>query len=267
MSAKSNFIVQTLAASALFAAVAAATSPAAAQAAPPVKPPAIAQTCTACHGAKGISSTRNTPSLAGQPDIFTQYQLVFMRDGGRQRGSCRRSSEPDRRQYPRSWRLLRGAAAAARARHQKRGRHRYRKGHRPPDVAPLRQLPQAGFCRPGRERAAGRAAAGISQEGFDRLSHRGAARARDGRHDRGVGHPSRTGDRHDRGLSGAQALTRSLNSTHHRRSTLREKAHGLENTPYCRDRRRHGNQLLRLRRPAPVSAAAPKPRDSGGRPR
>jgi len=86
MSAKSIFIVQALAASALFAAVAAATNPVAAQAAPPVKPPAIAQTCTACHGAKGISSTRNTPSLAGQPDIFTQYQLVFMRDGGRQPG-------------------------------------------------------------------------------------------------------------------------------------------------------------------------------------
>lgn len=86
MSAKSILIVRTLAASALFAAVAAATSPVAAQAAPPVKPPAIAQTCTACHGAKGISSTRNTPSLAGQPDIFTQYQLVFMRDGGRQPG-------------------------------------------------------------------------------------------------------------------------------------------------------------------------------------
>jgi cytochrome c553 len=86
MSAKSILIVRTLAASALFAAVAAATNPAAAQAAPPVKPPAIAQTCTACHGAKGISSTRNTPSLAGQPDIFTQYQVVFMRDGGRQPG-------------------------------------------------------------------------------------------------------------------------------------------------------------------------------------
>jgi cytochrome c553 len=86
MSAKSFFIVQVLAASALFAAVVAVTSPAAAQAAPPVKPPGIAQTCTACHGAKGISSTRNTPSLAGQPDIFTQYQLVFMRDGGRQPG-------------------------------------------------------------------------------------------------------------------------------------------------------------------------------------
>jgi cytochrome c553 len=86
MSAKSMFIVRALAASALAATVSAATTPAAAQAAPPAKPPAIAQTCTACHGAKGISSTRNTPSLAGQPDIFTQYQLVFMRDGARQPG-------------------------------------------------------------------------------------------------------------------------------------------------------------------------------------
>src|SRR6195256_4650472 len=86
MSAKSTFFVQALASSALFAAVAAKTGRVAAKAPPPVKPPAIAQTCTACHGAKGISSTRNTPSLAGQPDIFTQYQLVFMRDGGRQPG-------------------------------------------------------------------------------------------------------------------------------------------------------------------------------------
>jgi cytochrome c553 len=86
MSAKSNSIVRALAASALFATVPAAMTPAAAQAAPPVKPPAIALTCTACHGAKGISSTRNTPSLAGQPDIFTQYQLVFMRDGARSAG-------------------------------------------------------------------------------------------------------------------------------------------------------------------------------------
>jgi cytochrome c553 len=49
-------------------------------------PPAIVQTCAACHGAKGISSIPGTPSLAAQPDIFTQYQLVFMRDGGRNPG-------------------------------------------------------------------------------------------------------------------------------------------------------------------------------------
>ena len=52
----------------------------------PPKAPAIAQTCVACHGIKGVSTTKDSPSLAGQPDIFTQYQLVFMRDGQRQPG-------------------------------------------------------------------------------------------------------------------------------------------------------------------------------------
>jgi cytochrome c553 len=50
------------------------------------RPPAIAQTCVACHGSKGVSTINDTPSLAGQPDIFTQYQLVFMRDGQRPPG-------------------------------------------------------------------------------------------------------------------------------------------------------------------------------------
>jgi cytochrome c553 len=54
-------------------------------AAPPVVPKAAA-TCVGCHGSKGVSSISGTPSLAGQPDIFTQYQLVFMRDGGRPAG-------------------------------------------------------------------------------------------------------------------------------------------------------------------------------------
>jgi cytochrome c553 len=49
-------------------------------------PPAIVTTCAACHGSKGVSSIRGTPSLAAQPDIFIQYQLVFMRDGGRNPG-------------------------------------------------------------------------------------------------------------------------------------------------------------------------------------
>jgi cytochrome c553 len=82
MSAKSAFIVRTLAGSARLA----MASAAAAQTAPALKAPAAAQTCVACHGLKGISSTKNTPSLAGQPDIFTQYQLVFMREGARDAG-------------------------------------------------------------------------------------------------------------------------------------------------------------------------------------
>jgi cytochrome c553 len=86
MSAKSSSIAQALVATAVCATVAAATTPAAAQAPPPVKPPAIAQTCAACHGAKGVSTIKDTPSLAAQPDIFTQYQLVFMRDGQRKPG-------------------------------------------------------------------------------------------------------------------------------------------------------------------------------------
>jgi len=82
MSAKSILVVWILAVTASPA----MASAAAAQTAPPVKAPAAAQTCVACHGIKGISSTKNTPSLAGQPDIFTQYQLVFMRDGARDAG-------------------------------------------------------------------------------------------------------------------------------------------------------------------------------------
>jgi cytochrome c553 len=42
-----------------------------------------AEMCTACHGDGGISKTENTPSLAGQPDQFIQWQLVFFRGGSR----------------------------------------------------------------------------------------------------------------------------------------------------------------------------------------
>jgi cytochrome c553 len=51
------------------------------------EPPAvireIVETCASCHGKDGISAIENTPSLAAQPDIFLQYQLVFIRDGAR----------------------------------------------------------------------------------------------------------------------------------------------------------------------------------------
>jgi len=39
--------------------------------------------CTPCHGETSISQTENTPSLAGQPDLFLQWQLVFFRSGSR----------------------------------------------------------------------------------------------------------------------------------------------------------------------------------------
>jgi cytochrome c553 len=42
-----------------------------------------AEACAACHGEAGISQIENTPSLAGQPDQFIQWQLVFFRGGSR----------------------------------------------------------------------------------------------------------------------------------------------------------------------------------------
>ena len=42
-----------------------------------------AEICAGCHGENGISQTENIPSLAGQPDQFIQWQLVFFRSGAR----------------------------------------------------------------------------------------------------------------------------------------------------------------------------------------
>ncbi len=39
--------------------------------------------CSSCHGKEGISELPNTPSLAGQPDQFLQWQLVYFRAGAR----------------------------------------------------------------------------------------------------------------------------------------------------------------------------------------
>jgi cytochrome c553 len=42
-----------------------------------------AELCVGCHGEGGISQTENIPSLAAQPDLFIQWQLVFFRAGAR----------------------------------------------------------------------------------------------------------------------------------------------------------------------------------------
>ena len=42
-----------------------------------------AEVCAGCHGENGISATENIPSLAGQPDQFIQWQMVFFRAGAR----------------------------------------------------------------------------------------------------------------------------------------------------------------------------------------
>jgi cytochrome c553 len=43
----------------------------------------LATVCGGCHGANGISQTPLTPSLAGEPDDYIQWQLVYFRNGAR----------------------------------------------------------------------------------------------------------------------------------------------------------------------------------------
>jgi cytochrome c553 len=43
----------------------------------------LAEGCVACHGPDGVSQMPLTPSLAAQPDDFTQWQLVYFRGGTR----------------------------------------------------------------------------------------------------------------------------------------------------------------------------------------
>ena len=40
--------------------------------------------CAACHGEGGNSAIPGTPSLAGQPAIFLENQLVLLREGMRE---------------------------------------------------------------------------------------------------------------------------------------------------------------------------------------
>jgi len=40
--------------------------------------------CAACHGASGVSSIPGTPSLAAQPALFIENQLVLIREGVRE---------------------------------------------------------------------------------------------------------------------------------------------------------------------------------------
>lgn len=65
---------------------AAATTAAALSVAPAVlaqSPPAAAQACSTCHGAKGLSMLPDAPNLAGQPAIYLAEQLKAYRGGKR----------------------------------------------------------------------------------------------------------------------------------------------------------------------------------------
>lgn len=56
----------------------------AARAEDPASGQEVAGSCVACHGRNGVSTMPEVPSLAGQPDGFIQWQLVYFRSGRRQ---------------------------------------------------------------------------------------------------------------------------------------------------------------------------------------
>ncbi|HEX2546877.1 MAG TPA: c-type cytochrome [Ramlibacter sp.] len=63
--------------------VAAILLAASASALPQQAPPPQVQLCMACHGPQGNSQIPTTPSLAGQPKLFIENQLVLIREGMR----------------------------------------------------------------------------------------------------------------------------------------------------------------------------------------
>ena len=73
----------------------------------------MAEGCAGCHGAEGVSQTALTPSLAGEPDEFVQWQLRLfsLRCPKERRDAVHRGSAQQRR-YSQSRRLLRFAGAA-----------------------------------------------------------------------------------------------------------------------------------------------------------
>ena len=45
------------------------------------QPPARTAACAACHGEGGRSTTAGIPTLAGQPAVFVETQLIMIREG------------------------------------------------------------------------------------------------------------------------------------------------------------------------------------------
>ena len=76
--------------------------------------------CTGCHGEAGISQTENIPSLAGQPDQFIQWQLVFFRGGARKNEQMQPIAEQISNEDIRASRGLFRLAHAAEARARRR---------------------------------------------------------------------------------------------------------------------------------------------------
>ena len=159
-----------------------------------------AELCVGCHGEAGISQTENIPSLAGQPDQFIQWQLVFFRTGTRKSDEMRPVVEQISNEDIRNL----GAYLAsltppktARTRRQSRSIPQRRRGRRGPAlrVMPYRHVcGHKGGCPPRRP------ARGLPAQGAARLQVGRAVRRRHGGDGGGRLSPERRGNHRARPL-------------------------------------------------------------------
>ena len=137
-----------------------------------------AEMCIACHGEGGISQIEKMPSLAGQPDQFIQWQLVFFRAGTRKNEQMQpvveQLSNEDIRNLGAYFATLTPPKAQAGRKSGSVGRAR-----RPPraGVAP-RAIPT--ITPAARRSPRRRPARGLSGQGAARLQVRRASRRRHG---------------------------------------------------------------------------------------
>ena len=166
-----------------------------------------AELCAGCHGENGISQTENIPSLAGQPDQFIQWQLVFFRGGARKNELMQPIVEQINNEDIRNLGAYFASLTppkAAQARRQSRSVEERRAGGR---GAALRLVPRRYICGNQGRRPHRRPARGISGQGAARLQIGRAIRRRRGGDGRCRLSAERGGDHRARALSRASVAT------------------------------------------------------------
>ena len=172
-----------------------------------------AATCAGCHGDNGISQTENIPSLAGQPDQFLQWQLVFFRGGSRKNGKHAAIAEAIGNEDVRALGAYFATLTPPKAATPDDNPDLSKKGAQAAVGRRCAWLPYRQLRRNEGGRAARRPARGISGQGAARLQNRRADRRRRSRDDGCRLSPQR------RGNPGVGALPRaSLNGCRPRES-------------------------------------------------
>ena len=141
---------------------------------------AKAELCVGCHGENGISQMENIPSLAGQPDQFIQWQLVFFRAGTRKNEQMQPIVEQLNNEDIRNLGAYFASLDAAQGVQARRRSGSVQEGRAGRRRAALRVMPHRQLRRHQGGRPRRRPARGISAQGAARLQVRRAIRRRHG---------------------------------------------------------------------------------------